>query len=201
MDADGQHRGADVPRLLQAAALHPDALVIGARVRRAADAPWPRRAANRFADFFVSWAAGHRVLDSQSGQRAYPVALLRALPLHRLARDGFTLESQLIIEAARLGFRTVSVPIDAIYSPGARASYFRPVPHVWAITRMIARNLVGDALKLRGLWASLRHGPTLCDDRADAPARPATLARPQAPHALTLQFHQDSSAGGAAQQR
>lgn len=168
MDGDGQHRAVDIPRLLRAAECHPHAIIIGARVRHAEDAPRARRLANRLADFGVSWAVGHRVLDSQSGQRVYPAALLRALDLHRLSHGGFTLESEIIIKAAELGFATVSVPIDAIYDPMARRSYFRPARHIPGIFAMLARNLARAGFNLRGLWTSLREHATTFDDGGDA---------------------------------
>jgi len=171
MDADGQHGAADIPRLLRAADAHPDAIVIGARMRRRANAPRARRVANWLADFGVSWASGHRVLDSQSGQRVYPAAVLRALDLAQLSRDGFTLESEIIVAAARVGSRTVSVPIDAVYAAIARKSYFRPVRHISAIFAMLARNVIGDAFKLAGLWTSVRERAVTFDERADAPVR------------------------------
>src|SRR6187455_999725 len=65
MDGDGQHDVDDVPRLLRALAAYPNSLAIGARVRCHGPMPRTRRFANRFADFWISWAAGHRVLDSQ----------------------------------------------------------------------------------------------------------------------------------------
>jgi glycosyltransferase involved in cell wall biosynthesis len=176
MDADGQHSATDIPRLVRAAGSHPQAIVIGARVRHAGDAPRARRIANRLADFGVSWASGHRVLDSQSGLRLYPAALLRALDLRRLSRNGFTLESEVIIEAARLGYATVSVPIDAIYDPVARKSHFRPVRHISAIFFMLARKLMRDAFKLNGLWTSLRERATTFDDREVVGARAAEPA-------------------------
>ncbi|MEO6929320.1 MAG: glycosyltransferase family 2 protein [Casimicrobiaceae bacterium] len=182
MDADGQHAAADIPRLLRAADVHPGSIVIGARVRRRAAAPHARRIANRLADFGVSWAAGYRVVDSQSGQRVYPASLLRALDLGRLSRDGFTLESEIIVAAARIGCRAIGVPIDAVYAAAARKSYFRPVPHIAGISTMLARNVIGDGFRLRGLWASLCMPPTMFDDaarRTDAPApRPASVPQP-----------------------
>jgi glycosyltransferase involved in cell wall biosynthesis len=170
MDADGQHGAADIPRLLRAAEMHPRAIVIGARTREAAAAPRARRIANRLADFGGSWASGHRVLDSQSGQRVYPAALLRALDLRKLSRGGFTLESELVIEAARLGYATVSVPIDAVYDPVARKSHFRPVRDISAIFFLLARKLARNAFNLPGLWTSLRERATTFDDRAAAAA-------------------------------
>ena len=180
MDGDGQHRAADIPRLLRAAECFAQAVIIGARVRRAEDAPRARRMANRFADFAVSWAVGRRVLDSQSGQRVYPAALLRALDLHRLSQGSFTLESEIIIKAAQLGFATVSVPIDAIYDPMARRSHFRAARHIPGIVAMITRDLLRKGLNLHGLWTSLRGCATTFDDGGDATApvaEPAALQR------------------------
>jgi glycosyltransferase involved in cell wall biosynthesis len=172
MDGDGQHNVDDVPRLVRALAAHPGTIAIGARVRCYGPMPRARRFANRFADFWVSWAASHRVLDSQSGQRAYPAALLRGLELAHGPSRAFTLESELLIEAARRGYRTVSVPIDAIYGSAARPSHFRPWRDITRIVLMIAGRLVRGGLNLPGLVDSLRHGALVHDPtiELDAPA-------------------------------
>jgi len=167
MDGDGQHRVDDVPRLLRALAAHPDSVAIGARVRCHEPMPKARRFANRFADFWVSWAAGHRVLDSQSGQRAYPAALLRGLALPHGPSRAFTLESELVIEASRRGYRTVAVPIDALYGKSARPSHFRPWRDISRIVAMIAGRLVRGGLCLPGLANSLRHGAVVHDPTID----------------------------------
>ena len=180
MDADGQHRAADIPRLLRAAEAYPHALIIGARVRRTRGAPRVRHLANRVADFLISWACGHRLSDSQSGQRAYPMSLLREIDLAQIAHDGFTLESEVIIEAARLGYQTVSVPIDAVYGTSSRASHFKPVRHSLAIGAMVARRLARERFALRRLWVAIRQrGVTFDELRVDAtmaPRKGAALA-------------------------
>ena len=51
-------------------------------------------------------------------------------------------ESEILIEAARHGIRTVSVPIEARYDEDRRASHFRPLRDVTRITRMIAWRLL-----------------------------------------------------------
>ena len=163
MDGDGQHGVDDVPRLVRALAAHPGRIAIGARMRRAGPAPLARRFANRFADFWISWAAGHRILDTQSGQRAYPAALLRELDLAHGPSRGFTFESESLIEAARLGYRTVSIPVDAIYGTSARSRHFRPWRDTIRIGRMIAGRLLCDRLSPRGLVRSLRHGAVVVD--------------------------------------
>src|SRR5204862_2349944 len=109
-----------------------------------------RRIANAVADFWLSWAAGQPIVDSQSGQRAYPADLLRALmndPSLRGERGaGFTLESELLIAAARLGYGTVAVPIDTVYCAGGRRSHFRPLRDTGRIVRMLARRLLARGL-------------------------------------------------------
>ena len=76
LDGDGQHDPADLPRLVQASrSCIPSASSSARGCSIARNAPLSRRVANRFADFWISWAAGHPIADSQSGERLYPGAL------------------------------------------------------------------------------------------------------------------------------
>ena len=155
-DADGQHRPEDIPRLLEAHRADPRALVVGARLHQGASIPAERYYANRFANFWIAWAAGQRVQDSQSGFRVYPASLLRALPPRVGRAAGFVFESEVLIEAGRRDTRLAWVPIPAIYEPRARPSHFRPVADVALITCMVAWKLASRGLYLRGLLRSLR---------------------------------------------
>ena len=116
---------------------------------------------NRLADFLVSWAAGHAVADSQSGQRLYPAALLEGISLRHDEKASFTLESEIIIEAARRGYTCVGVPILAIYDPAGRRSHFRPVRDIARIGRMVA--LLGSGMNPAGLWRALHEAPCIAD--------------------------------------
>jgi glycosyltransferase involved in cell wall biosynthesis len=161
LDGDGQHSPADVPRLVAAHARSPRALVLCARTRRDGPRPWARRFANGFADFWISWACGTRVLDSQCGQRLYPRVLVESIALP--ASDGFTFESEVLVEAARAGFPIAGVPIAARYHEGRRASHFRPVADIARITRMVSWKLLQRGFFLPGLVRSLVRGPVLID--------------------------------------
>jgi glycosyltransferase involved in cell wall biosynthesis len=156
LDGDGQHRPEDIPRLLDAHRASPDALVVGARLHEGGNIPADRYYANRFANFWIAWAAGQRVQDSQSGFRVYPAALLRALPPSLGRASSFVFESEVLIEAGRRGARLAWVPIPAIYEARGRPSHFRPVIDVALITRMVAWKLLSRGLYLRGLLRSLR---------------------------------------------
>lgn len=118
-------------------------------------APKLRRFANRFADFWISWASGQRVPDSQSGFRIYPAALLREVHPPTSRHRGFVFESQMLIDGARAGFPCIAVPVHSTYTPGARQSYFRPGRDVWWIFWMVWWKIWLRALYLPGLWRAL----------------------------------------------
>lgn len=160
MDADGQHRAEDIPRLLDASQAHPDSLIIGSRMHDRGQFPVSRYLANRFANFWVAWAAGYPLSDSQSGFRVYPASLLRAYQAACHQIYGFVFESEVIIEAGRRGYAPLAVPIPAIYIASARKSHFRPVLDILRITRMVALKLLQRGLCPACLWRSLRSPQT-----------------------------------------
>ena len=174
LDGDGQHRPEDVPRLVAAAQQFPHRIVIGARIGGRERAPRGRRMANGVADFFVSWAAGHAIADSQSGERAYPAALLRAVMTKDAVRHdraaSFTLESELLIVGARMGYETIAVPVASIYLSN-RASHFRPVRDIARIGGMLLRRLGEVWFHPRGLWRSVRGARGTIGAKAAGPAR------------------------------
>jgi glycosyltransferase involved in cell wall biosynthesis len=175
LDGDDQHKPEDVPRLIAAARLYPHRLIVAARLLGREQYPRARYFANRFADFWLSWAAGHAIADSQSGQRLYPAVLLKQLWLRHDIGAAFTLESEILIDAARLGYTCVCVPILAIYNPAGRRSHFRPVRDIARIVRMVAYRLLTTAMNLPGLWRCLRQSPCVVDSPQIAePAEPAT---------------------------
>jgi glycosyltransferase involved in cell wall biosynthesis len=151
LDGDGQHAPEEIPRLLAAARAHPGEIIVGARLLGREAAPRARYLANRFADFWIGWAAGQRLADSQSGFRVYPAALLRTIELKHGPTRGFVFESEILIAAARLGFPSRAVPVSALYPKAARASHFRPVRDIARITRMVAWKLLSRGMNPAGL--------------------------------------------------
>jgi glycosyltransferase involved in cell wall biosynthesis len=151
LDGDGQHAPEDIPRLIAAFDDDHNNVVIGARIRRSEDAPRARLFANRFADFWISWAAGMRIRDTQSGFRLYPASLLRKVKPDCRRERGFVVESEMLIEAARAGLGVVAVPIDSVYRPGARPSHFKPVVDITRIVLMVAWKLISRGMYLPGL--------------------------------------------------
>lgn len=156
LDADGQHSPEDIPCLISAAAGHPGRIIIGARLWNREQIPPLRYLGNRFANFWVAWAAGFPVADSQSGFRLYPAPVLRQVNVFHGPNARFAFESEILIEAGRAGVRSTAVPIPALYPARARASYYRSVVDTARIVRMIAWKLVSRGFYLPGLVRSLR---------------------------------------------
>jgi glycosyltransferase involved in cell wall biosynthesis len=156
LDGDGQHRPEDIPRLLACGQCWPGRIVIGSRRASGGTAPRARFVANRVADFWVSWAARHPIDDSQSGFRVHPAALVRLIAARPAMARGFAFESEMLIEAARLGFRTIAVDIPTIYGCALqRPSHFRPVADITRIVLMVAGKLLARGMDPVGLWRSL----------------------------------------------
>ena len=177
LDGDGQHRPEDIRSLLSVARAFPHYLIIGARTHGREQYPRVRYYANRVADFCLSWAAGHPIVDSQCGQRAYPAALLRRVDVRHDGESGFTLESEILICAARLGYKTVAVPIPALFDRASRPSHFRPVRDVARIGRMLTRELLAARMYPAGLWRALRHDPVVIETIAVSSDDSARVSR------------------------
>ena len=156
IDGDGQHDPADIPRLLEVAALMSDAIVIGSRLHAKALIPKSRYRANRFANFWISWAAGRSIVDTQSGFRVYPAAVFLDLSVRHDRGASFVFESEVLIEASRAGMPIVCVPVSVTYANAARRSHFRPVADIAKIAAMLTRQLLRRGLDPRGLVRSLR---------------------------------------------
>ncbi len=142
LDGDGQHDPCEIPRLIAAHEARPGGIVIGSRLLGRTSIPRPRYYANRFANFWIAWAAGHPIADSQSGFRLYPSEVLGATLSRCDTRASFTFESEILIEAGRRGYATCSLPVRAIYHAQSRRSHFKPVADIARIVRMVAWKLI-----------------------------------------------------------
>ena len=154
LDGDGQHDPNDAPSLLTAWRGQIDRLVVGSRLHDKSQFPLARYRANRFACFWISWAAGHPIADSQSGFRVYSNAVMAIAISARVRGDRFTFESEILIEAAHQGHLTLAVAIPGHYPGNARRSHFRPVVDIAKIAVMVATRLLKKGMYPQGLWRS-----------------------------------------------
>lgn len=157
LDADGQHAPEEIPSFVQQSLDDPNAFLVGARRRDQRKVSFWRYFANRLADFWIGWAAGHRIEDSQSGFRLYPTALLRTVDLRHDRSYSFVFESEILIEAAWKGFACRIVPVTVSPRLGPRPSHFRPLVDIMRITGMVAGRLFSHGMYPMGLVRILLH--------------------------------------------
>ena len=171
LDGDGQHRPEDIVRLMSMVKRSPHRIGIGARLHDKRNFPARRYYANQFARFWISWASGHPIADTQSGFRVYPSSLLTRLTRRDVSWNGFVFESELLIAAGSLDVQTVAVAIPGIYPKEARPSHFRPVVDIARIVVMVAGRLLRRGMHPVGLWRSLNL-PAAIEAGADLGAVP-----------------------------
>ncbi|MSR23502.1 MAG: glycosyltransferase family 2 protein [Nitrospiraceae bacterium] len=175
LDGDGQHAPEDISKLVAEARRFPDHLIIGARRRDQRRAAFWRYGANCIADFWISWAAGAPFEDSQSGFRVYPESLLRRVKSQHGKARSFVFESEVLIEATHLGYRSTAISIDAWHRPGARPSYFRPTLDIVRITLMIAWKLLSRGMHPAGLYRTLTDRSPRLDMRNECEQSPSRV--------------------------
>lgn len=112
MDGDNQHEVDDIDGFIRCMETTGADMVIGNRMHDTRRMPSERRWTNRFMSALISMLAGQRVPDSQCGFRLIRTAVLEKISLES---SNYEIESEMIIKAARHGFRIASVPIETIY--------------------------------------------------------------------------------------
>jgi len=154
LDGDGQHSAEHFSLLIEKFQSHPNDIIIGARLADKSAIPAKRYYANKIANFWIAWAAGYPLSDSQSGFRLYPVKLFDNLNISTSKNDSFVFESEIIIKAAQVGIHSQPVAIPAVYAENARPSHFRGVRDITLITKMVAKSLASRGFYLPGLYRS-----------------------------------------------
>lgn len=113
MDGDGQHRCEDIPYFIRLAKYSVSSMFIGNRMFQRQSMPAIRVLTNKFMSWLVSRVSGQEIPDTQCGFRLIKKDVLKKI---RLQSSKFEIESELIIKAARSGFKIETVPIKTIYN-------------------------------------------------------------------------------------
>ncbi len=124
MDSDGQHSVDDLPVFLDAIQQHPDSLLIGSRGMNHPNMPQKNTFANKFSNFWFALQTAHRLPDTQSGYRLYP---LRRMGGMYWLTSRYDTELEILVRSAWRGIPLIPVPINVYYPPAEeRVSHFRP---------------------------------------------------------------------------
>ncbi|WP_394340423.1 glycosyltransferase family 2 protein [Methanobacterium sp. BAmetb5] len=115
LDSDGQHQPREIPRLLEPIIKGEADVVNGSRYLNGngKETPSYRRVGQNVLDTATNISGKNLdVTDSQSGFRAFAG---HTLPVFRFRSPDYTIESEMLIEAAKAGLRIKEVEISATY--------------------------------------------------------------------------------------
>ena len=118
LDADGQHNPDEIPLFMDEAKKGFD-IVVGARKFNRRLMPFRRIFANSFSSSLTSLVTHRRILDSQSGYRLIKRNVLEKI---RFTSNRYEIETEMLIKAARCGFKIGFIPIKTIYTEHAKST-------------------------------------------------------------------------------
>ena len=121
MDGDGQHHPDEIENFIRAAEENDAEIILGNRMHNPKDMPLRRRLTNWFMSTLISAIAHQDIPDSQCGFRLVRTDVLKTIPL---TTNKYEIESEVLIEASRGGFKIRSIPIKSIYR--GQKSQIRP---------------------------------------------------------------------------
>ncbi len=143
LDADGQHPPERIPAFLARFEETGAEIIVGSRRGDHGPMPIHRRFSNRLTSYLASRAAGKPLPDSQSGYRLIRTEVLRAVPLRT---SHYETETELLVGAARRGYRIEAVPIPAHYAD--ETSHISVLRDTWRFARLLA------AMRKESYWKS-----------------------------------------------
>jgi glycosyltransferase involved in cell wall biosynthesis len=124
IDADGQHRTADVPLFLARAQAHPDAVIAGCPIY---DESVPKaRLYGRYLTHIWVWinTLSFDIKDSMCGLRVYPVAPVEALAARQAIGSRMNFDTDILVRLFWDGLQVLNLPTRVSY-PTDGVSHFR----------------------------------------------------------------------------
>jgi len=136
MDGDGQHLTEDLPVFLRLADDAKVDLAAGNRMLQTKNMPFIRVLTNRFMSWMISLLSKQEIPDTQCGYRLIKRKVLEKI---QLTTVNFEIETEILLQASRMGFKIVSVPIKTIYR-GAK-SQINPLVDTFRFIKFIIKNI------------------------------------------------------------
>jgi glycosyltransferase involved in cell wall biosynthesis len=126
LDGDGQHHPSDIPKIINPIIDGEADIVNGSRYLNGKEENTPvyRRVGQTVLDKATNFNARSNITDSQSGFRAFAK---HTIPAFRFDQTGYGIESEMLIEASKAGFKIKEVEIGVRYD--VNSSKLNPVSH------------------------------------------------------------------------
>jgi len=136
MDGDGQHLAEDIPYFIRLAKYSNSGVLVGNRMHKPKNMPLVRILTNKAMSFIISRIAGQEISDTQCGFRLIKKEVLEEL---KLKTRNYEIESEVLINTSRLGFKIESVAIKTIYQD--EKSQINPFVDTLRFIRFISKEL------------------------------------------------------------
>lgn len=123
IDSDGQHYPSDLPAFANAIQNHPGRLIVGSRNLQQENMPTQNTRANKASNLWFTIFSGHRLPDTQTGYRAYPIRRMKKM---RFFSTRYEAELEILLRCTWRGIEPVPIPIQVYYAPkGVRVTHYR----------------------------------------------------------------------------
>ncbi|HET7392357.1 MAG TPA: glycosyltransferase family 2 protein [Candidatus Binatia bacterium] len=152
IDADGQHRAADIPRFIEQALAHPEALIVG-HPEYDSTVPRLRLYARYLTHVWVSInTLSRQIKDSMCGFRVYPLSPVIALDQRIKLGARMNFDTEVLVRLYWEGLQILNVSTPVVY-PADGISHFRGCLDNALLSRMHATLFFGMLLRLPKLIA------------------------------------------------
>ena len=121
MDSDGQHEPEEIGNFINKYNETKAPVIIGNRMADTERMPFLRKATNKFMSGIISKICHQCIPDSQCGFRLIKMNVLNDI---HLKSSNYEIESEMLIQASRKGYKIDSVPISTVYRE--EKSYINP---------------------------------------------------------------------------
>jgi glycosyltransferase involved in cell wall biosynthesis len=147
IDADGQHQVSDIPRFLEQAAAHPQALIVGCP--DFGETVPSLRFYSRYLNHVWVWinTLSLQIKDSMCGFRVYPLPAMMALEQRQKLGERMNFDTEVLVRLYWDGLEIINVPTPVNY-PSDGVSHFRVVLDNFLIARTHVILFFGMLLRL-----------------------------------------------------
>ena len=149
IDGDGQFLPEEIKKLTKPIIENISDVVVGYRFDDDTEMPSYRKIGNKILDHATNIVSSIPIRDTQSGFRAYSK---KTIELIEFSNDGFTADSEILINASKHDLRISEEKITVVYDTGRRTSTKNPILHGSGVLgSLIEMILVKHPLKYLGV--------------------------------------------------
>ncbi len=130
IDGDGQFLPEEIPKLMNPVLEKQIDIVIGYRFSDSSEMPSYRQFGNKFLDKITNLASELPFRDTQSGFRAYSSLALTKIVF---SNNNFAADSEILINASKMGLKISEEKITVLYDVDGRTSTLNPVHHTASV--------------------------------------------------------------------